>query len=165
MNEFGDFEREILKIHKDLVGYALYLTRNEEAANDLVQETLLRMLNKYDKYNEQGCFKSWATTIMKRTFLNEISSKEKYKESFVDGYDYMNDDTVHPLVCENDYEFSNDDLEKALKMIPPKQAQILTMQMVGYKYVEIAKKMNITMGSVKSSLFIAKGHLRKLLNS
>ena len=39
MNEFGDFEREILKIHKDLVGYALYLTRNEEAANDLVQET------------------------------------------------------------------------------------------------------------------------------
>ena len=155
----------LLKIHKDLVGYALYLTRNEEAANDLVQETLLRMLNKYDKYNEQGCFKSWATTIMRRTFLNETSSKEKYKESFVDGYDYMNDDTVHPLVCENDYEFSNDDLEKALKMIPPKQAQILTMQMVGYKYVEIAKKMNITMGNVKSSLFIAKGHLRKLLNS
>ena len=152
-----------MKIHKDLLGYALYLTKNEEAANDLVQETMLRMLNKYDKYNEQGCFKSWATTIMRRTFLNEISSKEKYKESFVDGYDYMNDDTVHPLVCENDYEFSNDDLEKALKMIPPKQAQILTMQMVGYKYVEIATSLKIPIGTVKARINRARIILKEQL--
>ena len=163
MNGAGDFERDILQILDDLTRYAIYLTRNEEAANDLVQETLLRMLSKYDKYEEHGCFKNWAIKIMRRTFLNEITSKEKYNERFVDGYDYINDDTMHPLVSE--YEFSNDDLEKALKMIPPKHAQILTMQMVGYKYVEIAKEMNITMGSVKSSIFVAKGQLRKLLNS
>lgn len=165
MEENEDFEKEIMASHKMLRNYAIRLTKNEKLAEDLLQETLLRILMNNNKYDNRGKFNAWAKTIMKHIFLNEKMHSEKRMKRFVDGYDYMKDDSVHPLVEENDYRNSKEDLEKAIKMLSPKYAQIITLQMSGYKYEEIAEKLDMSMGYVKSTLFSAKGHLRKFLNS
>ena len=160
-----DLNRDLIDAHKMLGAYAVHLTKNIELADDLLQETLLKILTNSDKYEEQGKFQAWARQVMKNTFLNESTRNEKRLERFIDGYDYENDVTVHPLVAENDYRFSRDEIDKAISMLPPKYAQIMTLQMIGYKYEEIAEKMNISLGNVKSSIFTAKSILRKILNS
>ena len=163
MHELEDFEKEVINAHKALENFAMFLTKNEELANDLLQETLLRVLSNISKYENLGCFSAWAKCIMKNVFLNEQISCEKHRRTFVDGYDYINDDTVHPFTCENDEKYSKEDVEKAISLLPPRYAQIIRMQMDGYKYDEIAKSMNITISCVKNTIFSAKNRLKKIL--
>ena len=81
----------------------------------------------------------------------------------MDGYDYINDDNFHPLVSESESKYSKEEIYKAISMLPARYAHMITMQMTGYKYEEIAEDMNISLGCVKSSIFLAKSRLRKIL--
>ena len=163
MHDIEDIEKEVINAHKALENFAMFLTKNEELADDLLQETLLRILSNISKYENLGCFLAWAKCIMKNIFLNERVSSEKHRRTFVDGYDYINDDSVHPFTCENDEKYSKEDVEKAISLLPPRYAQIIRMQMEGYKYEEIAKTMNLTINCVKSTIFSAKNRLKKIL--
>ena len=163
MQEMEEFEKDIIDSHKTLENYAIYLTKNQELADDLLQETLLRILTKINKYEDQGCFDAWAKKVMKNIFINEKNSNEKHKQTFVDGYNYINDDSFHPSVSENDSKYSNDEIYKAISMLPTRYEQMISMQMAGYKYEEIARKMGISVGCVKSTLFAAKNRLKKIL--
>lgn len=163
MQEMEEFEKDIIDSHKTLENYAIYLTKNQEQADDLLQETLLRILTKINKYEDQGCFDAWAKKVMKNIFINEKNSNEKHKQTFVDGYNYINDDSFHPYVSENDSKYSKDEIYKAISMLPTRYEQMICMQMSGYKYEEIAQRMNISVGCVKSTLFAAKNRLRKIL--
>ena len=165
MHEKEEFEKDIIDSHKALKNYAIFLTKDQELACDLLQETLLRILTKIDKYDEHGCFEAWAKKVMKNIFINEKNNNEKHKQTFVDGYSYINDDSLHPSVSENDNKYSKEDINKAIDMLPARYAQMITMQMAGYKYEEIAQRMNISVGCVKSTLFAAKNRLKKILNN
>jgi RNA polymerase sigma-70 factor (ECF subfamily) len=164
--ENEEFEKELMNAYNMLARHAMFLTNNMDVAEDLLQETLLRILTNSDKYKDDGKFNSWAKTVMKNIFLNERQNHEKYRTRFIDGYDYINNDEVHPLVSENDnYIYSKSDIYKAISMLPAKYAQIITMQMSGYKYEEIAKSFNLSTGCLKSTLFLAKCRLKKILSS
>lgn len=165
MHEIGEFEKELIETSRILGDYAIYLTKSPEQADDLLQETLLRILTNIDKYEEQGCFKAWAKSIMKNLFLNSITSNQKHRSTFVNGYDYINDDNFHPLVSESDCKYSKEEIYKAISLLPARYAQMITLQMTGYKYEEIAKQMNISIGCVKSTIFSAKTRLRKILGN
>ena len=165
MHEKEEFEKDIIDSHKALKNYAIYLTKDQEQACDLLQETILRILTKMDKYNENGYFYAWAKKVMKNIFINEKNNNEKHKQTFVDGYSYINDDSLHPSVSENDSKYSKEDINKAIDMLPARYAQMITMHMAGYKYEEIAQRMNISVGCVKSTLFAAKNRLKKILSN
>lgn len=165
MDDYEAFEKELIDAYKTLEMYATYLTGNEGYSDDLLQETLLRILSNSDKYEDQGNFNAWAKRVMKNIFLNERTSNEIHNRTFVDGYDYINDDTVHPLVADNDDRYSKGDIYKAISLLPARYAKMITMQMDGYKYEEIACSMNISLGCVKSTIFAAKNKLRIILDS
>lgn len=163
MHDKEEFEKDVIESHGALENYAIYLTKNQERAGDLLQETLLRILTSIDKYEDQGCFNAWAKKVMKNIFINEKTNNEKHKRTFVDGYNYINDDSFHPLVSENDIKYSKEELHKAISMLPARYAQMITMHVAGYKYEEIAQRMNISVGCVKSTIFAAKDRLKKML--
>lgn len=163
MHDKEEFEKDVIESHRALENYAIYLTKNQEQADDLLQDTLLRILTSIDKYEDQGCFSAWAKKVMKNVFINDKTNKEKHKRTFVDGYSYINDDCFHPLVSENDNKYSKEDIHNVIGMLPVRYAQMITMQMAGYKYEEIAQRMNISIGCVKSTIFLAKDRLRKML--
>ena len=60
MHDKEGFEKEIINAQKMLENYATFLTKKPELVDDLLQETLLRILSNVDKYEEQGHFKAWA---------------------------------------------------------------------------------------------------------
>ena len=94
MEENEEFGKELMEAYKMLASHAVFLTKNIEEAEDLLQETLLRILTNSDKYKDDGKFNSWAKTVMKNIFLNKQLSNERYRTRFVDGYDYMNNDCI-----------------------------------------------------------------------
>ena len=160
-----NLRKEVVGARKMLEHHAMYLTKDQEWANDLLQDTLLRILSKSDKYKEQGRFDAWARSVMKHIFLNDQTSNEKHKDTFVEGFNYIKEDYSHPSVAENDSKYIIEDIRKAIEMLPERYADMIRMQIAGYKYEEIAQKMGISIGCVKSTLFAAKNQLKKMLGT
>ena len=64
------FDQSLLGLQNNMMNFALSLTTNMEAAEDLLQETSLRVLNNRDKYYENVNVKGWVFTIMHNLFVN-----------------------------------------------------------------------------------------------
>ena len=74
---------EILLTNADfLKPFAINLTRDTEAANDLYQDTLYKALSNQEKYNEGTNIKAWLFTIMRNIFINNYRRKAKQKTIF-----------------------------------------------------------------------------------
>ena len=58
MHDKFDIEKEIINSIDFFANYATFLTKAQDSANELKQETMLRILTNSDKYKDQGCFKA-----------------------------------------------------------------------------------------------------------
>lgn len=159
------YRDNLVKILKKLEKYALQLTHDRERANDLVQETSLRIINGYDGYQDDGGFTPWAKTIMKHTFLNGLKANNKKHYEIVDGYDYYNDEKVHPFVSENETPYTLEEIKNAIKSLPENQIKVLILREKGYKYEEIAEILCISLTNVKTRIFAARNNLRNIMNN
>lgn len=137
------------------------LTRNAEDANDLMQETILRAFKNRAGFRTGSNFKAWISMIMRNTFING-HRKEKRKWEFEK--EFINDagTTTGRSIVENEGE-SNQMIEELNEMIQELNEDLRTsflLSYLGYKYEEIAQKLNLPLGTVKSKIFYAKKQLR-----
>lgn len=160
----GEHDKKLVELQDFLQRYAITLTKDTEKAQDLLQETSLRILTNIDKYEDQGRFGSWAKTVMTRVFLNEVNKNSKYHNTLVDGYDYTLNEAQHPSVADSESIMISHEIYEAIKMLPPRYGQMIVMRVKGYKYEEIAKMMDLSVGCVKSTIFSAKNNLRTIIN-
>lgn len=77
-----EFNQLLLQNADFLKPFAVNLTRDTEAANDLYQETLYKALANRDKYNVGTNIKAWLFTIMRNIFINNYRRKAKQKTIF-----------------------------------------------------------------------------------
>src|SRR5919107_5038423 len=77
-----DFNQALLKDAEFLKPFAVTLTKDNETAKDLLQETLFRALANKDKYNVGTNIKAWLFTIMRNIFINNYRRKAKQNTIF-----------------------------------------------------------------------------------
>jgi len=77
-----DFDRMLLENTDFLKPFAITLTRDQETAKDLLQETIYRALANRDKYNVGTNVKAWLYTIMRNIFINNYRRKAKQNTIF-----------------------------------------------------------------------------------
>ena len=77
-----EFNQLLLQNADFLKPFAVNLTRDTEAANDLYQETLYKALANREKYNVGTNIKAWLFTIMRNIFINNYRRKAKQKTIF-----------------------------------------------------------------------------------
>ena len=81
-----EFNHELLSYQNPLKYFALKLTSDNEDAEDLLQETLLKALKYRDKFQDKTNLKAWLYTIMKNTFINNYRRKVR-KRTIMDNTD------------------------------------------------------------------------------
>ena len=158
------FHTALLGQQEKLMFYALYLTSDPENAQDLLQETFLKALTYSDKFAQNTNFKAWIYTIMKNTFINNYRRKMKTKNAFgttvsefqlniITDKGYPSPESVY-----RSKEIMNciDALEDGYK-IP------FSLFLEGFKYKEIAEKLNLPLGTIKSRIFFSRKKLEKAL--
>lgn len=159
------FQNALLDLSDKLHYYALSLTSDSEKAHDLLQDTFLKALKNSDKFTQNTNFRAWIYTIMKNTFINDYRRNVKAKNTFDDANnDYhlmLSKNKVYPSPESfyNSKEINNsiDALEDDFK-IP------FNLFLEGFKYKEIAKELNLPLGTVKSRIFFTRKKLGKVLH-
>ncbi|MBQ7941712.1 MAG: sigma-70 family RNA polymerase sigma factor [Muribaculaceae bacterium] len=157
-------EKELLSIRPGLYDYARQLTLCVEDAEDLVQETMYKVLKNAKMFVSENNFKGWAYTILKNIFINDYRKNAKRRQ--------INDVTPNDyfLNLTNVYTQETPDMVLSVKEIDSVIAQFSDELRVpfkyylnGYPYQEIADKLSIPLGTVKSRIFFARKKLQKLL--
>jgi len=152
------FEREAL-VHLDaLYRVALRLTGNASDAEDLVQETMLRAYRSWDRYTPGTNAKGWLLTILRHLFINEYRRRSRHPET-------VDVDTIEPFalfqeVQEEDPQGAffdkivDDEVLRAVDQLPEAFREAVTLSDVeGLSYEEVAKVLDVPVGTVKSRLY------------
>ena len=172
MIEERSFEETAL-VHLDfLFSMALKLTRNEDDANDLVQETYLRAFRFFDKFKPGTNCRAWLYRIMKNTLINRYRTQlRRPHEVFIEGVEEMDErEGVNQKGESTDPEsllFNSvleSDVRRAFDRLPVGYREVLSLAIVeGYSYKEIATMMKCPIGTVMSRLHRARKQMQKEL--
>jgi len=161
-----EFNSAVINLHPSLKPIAYKLTRDNEEANDLIQETLLKAIANREKFSDGTNLKAWLYTIMKNTFITNYHRLVKRK-TFIDTTDNLHFINSSSHVTENGAgtKLALDEIEKAIKGLSYDYKTPFMMHFKGYKYFEIADILNIPIGTVKNRIHIARKELKRQLKS
>lgn len=158
----ADFTQNLLGMQTELHRFALKLTADQEEADDLLQETSLKALDNEDKYTPDTNFKGWMYTIMRNIFINNYRKMVR-DQTFVD-----QTENLYHLSLPQDSGFEstegNYDLKEIRKIVNslPKEYRVpFSMYVSGFKYREIAERLGLPIGTVKSRIFFTRQRLQK----
>ena len=162
MRTTSTFAQNLLGMQSELRRFAMKLTADAEDANDLLQETSLKALDNEEKYTPYTNFKGWMYTIMRNIFINNYR-KTVRDQTFVD-----QTENLYHLNLPQDSGFEstegNYDLKEIRKIVHslPKEYRVpFSMYVSGFKYREIAEKLGLPIGTVKSRIFFTRQRLQK----
>ncbi len=140
--------------------YAYSLTLNHDDANDLLQDTYLKVLQNCDYYKDDTNLKAWVYTIMKNTFINNYRRKQRSKIIVEQNEDlYHLNNYVSSPSDSADMNFYVKDINEKILEKKEDQRKPFEMFLDGFKYQEIADEMNISIGTVKSRIFFTRKKL------
>ena len=158
------FNRDLIAVQDELLRYAYKLTMDHEDAHDLLQETSLKALDNRDKYTPDTNFKGWVYTIMRNIFINNYR-KAVRDQTFVD-----HTDNLFHLSLPQDAGFESTEsaydtkeIRRAVNALPKEYRIPFAMHVSGFKYREIAEKLELPLGTVKSRIFFTRQQLQRIL--
>jgi len=157
-----EFQAQFDQFTKILQGFAYNLTKNREEAKDLYQETAFRALSNRDKFIPGTNLKAWLLTIMKNIFINNYRKKVK-ANTIIDSTDNQFLINSGANVVENGAESQIliDEITAMIDKLDDSLRVPFEMHRVGYKYQEIADKLRLPLGTVKSRIFFARKELKE----
>ncbi len=156
-----EFSTQVVGMQASLKPFALKLTRNMDDAEDLIQETMFRAFSNEDKFQAGTKLKAWLYTIMKNIFINNYRKNIK-RNTIIDTSDnlFIIDSASHTTSNDGEMSFVNKDIERAILNLSNEFRVPFMMHYRGYKYHEIAEKLNLPLGTVKSRIFFARKSLK-----
>lgn len=172
-NKLSEFEKIALIHIEELFCTALRLTKNEKAAEDLVQEAYLKAFTYFDRFEKDTNCRAWLFKILTNTFINnyrravkerEILSQENLptiEENFfsrdrVNYYQNPEKGLFKRLI--------SDDIKIALENLPLEFRMVVVLaDLQEFSYKEIADVLQCPVGTVMSRLFRGRKIMRKQL--
>ncbi len=164
MGTSSNFQSKLIGLQSNLLNFAYMLTSNRDDAYDLLQDTTLKALDNQDKYVDNTNFKGWVFTIMRNIFINNYRRVSR-AATVID----QTEDLYHlNLPQDSGFEtpegsIAAKDITATINAFSDEYRIPFSMHVAGYKYNEIAEKMNLPLGTVKSRIFFARQRLQETL--
>jgi len=166
------FHNEFLPHINAMHNFAYRLTLDADDANDLVQDTYLKAYRFIDSFEKGTNAKAWLFRILKNSFINDYrkKSKEPSKVDYQEVETYYNSEEVQrqitpDLRVEAVKDMIGDEISNALNSLDVDfRTVIILCDLEGFKYDEMAKILDIPIGTVRSRLHRARNLLKEKLS-
>ena len=158
------FQKKLMSIQENMMNFALMLTANRDDAEDLMQDTTLKVLDNREKFVDNVNFKGWVLTVMRNIFINNYHKVVRTQTLVDQGVDLYNLEVVNESGFDSpDGSFQIQEITKVIESLNDDLKIPFSMYISGYKYSEIAEKLGLPLGTVKSRIFFARQELQKKL--
>ncbi|WP_394182257.1 RNA polymerase sigma factor [Yoonia maritima] len=158
----GDFHQQIENCLPDLWRYAFALTRNRDAADDLLQDGVERAWRKRDLWQPSGTFKSWAMKVVLNTYRSQLRSPAQRQAVA------PLDDIAQTVAAADTLtdQLALGETARAMADLPEEQRQALLSVVVGgLSYKEAAETLDIPIGTLMSRLGRARAALKAAMQT
>lgn len=153
-------------LYRHFYGYAMSISirysANDEEAVEILNDGFLKVFQKIEMYDRQLNFKGWLRKILINTALDHYrKNRKRYQDVTIESMESS-------LEVENEVvaRISHQEILTLIQKLSPVYRAVFNLFVIdGYSHEEIAKQLNITVGSSKSNLFKARENLKKLLKS
>ncbi|WP_294475493.1 RNA polymerase sigma factor [uncultured Bacteroides sp.] len=158
------FRKDLVGVQDELLRFAYKLTTDREEANDLLQETSLKALDNEEKYMPDTNFKGWIYTIMRNIFINNYR-KVVRDQTFIDHTDNLYHLNLPLDISSESMEKAYDlkEMNRVVNKLPKEYKVPFAMHVSGFKYREIAERLKLPLGTVKSRIFFSRQRLQEEL--
>ena len=162
--DVNNVTEKLVGMQKRLFNFAYSLTMNRDDAQDLLQSTSLKVLNNQEKFVNNDNFSGWIFTIMRNIFINDYhSSSNKYTVFDNEEGTIMNRYASNPGEETPDSTYTVKEINRAIKSLAEEYRIPSSLYLSGYKYQEIADRMNLPIGTVKSRIYASRQQLQSKL--
>ncbi|MEM6522511.1 MAG: sigma-70 family RNA polymerase sigma factor [Bacteroidota bacterium] len=166
------FDTEFLPHIDSMYNFAYRLTFDEDDSKDLVQDTYLKAYRFITSFERGTNAKAWLFRILKNSFINDFrkKSKEPSKVDYQEVESYYNSDEVDKTITtdlriETVQDMIGDEISNALNSLDVDfRTVIILCDLEGFKYDEMAKILDIPIGTVRSRLHRARNLLKEKLS-
>lgn len=160
-----EFNQLMITNADHLKPFAFSLTRDNDSARDLFQETMYRAMVNREKYNPGTNLKAWMYTIMRNIFINDYRKKARHKTIFDNSpnealIDYNQDKYVNQAEAN----IKLKEISKIINSLPDIFKVPFKMYYDGYRYNEISDLLEEPLGTIKSRIHFARKLLKAQLN-
>ena len=151
-------------LYEEYYGYALSIclryADNRDEASEILNDGFMKIFTHIKLFDLRKAFKPWLRKIMVNTAINHFHQKQRnIQASEIDQAKHESD--TENIISGISYQ----EIIAMLQKLPPAYRTVFNLHVLeGYKHEEIAKMLNITVGTSKSNLFKAKESLKKIMN-
>lgn len=151
-------EQAFLEYQDKIFNYLYRATRHKETAEDLTQETFLKVCKNWDSYDQSRPFNPWIYRIAHNELASYCQVNSKKLHDPLDDCDYSDDTNLHDMFCLKDQYYR---VKNAITALDSKSQAIISARYIEDKtYIEIAKEQKTTPNNVGILLTRAKRKLR-----
>jgi RNA polymerase sigma-70 factor (ECF subfamily) len=157
------FAGDLVRMQEQLFYYALRLTEDRQDAMDLVQETSYKALKNRNRLQHTGHIRAWLYTILKNTYINYLRSSQFRQLVYdSDGLAQVADQNGEVGDSAPDEQLVRKEMQEIIGMLPGAYGGPLKLLLSGFSYKEIADRMKLPIGTVKSRIHLGKKKIRKV---
>lgn len=163
------FEQLITLLEQLIWRVCWHYTGNREAAEDCGQEAMVRIWKNLDKYRGECALESWAYRIAANCCMDWLRKKQRDRSVSMEPMREQGFDPADPSPGTEDQVVAADEhrrLREAIAQLPEDQREALVLtQLERIPYEEVAAKMGVSEGTVKSRVNRAKAKLKEILTA
>ena len=163
------FDILLNRYQSKLYSYIYYIVHDEEIANDLFQDTFLKVITRIQEHNYTGTgkFQAWITRIAHNLVMDYFRDKEQANTISNDevGYDLLNNVHLAERTAEEQMLFSQSlkDAKVIMNMLPAPQSEVVRMRFYdNMSFKEIAEKLNISINTALGRMRYAVINMRNI---
>ena len=157
------FNNQIMEYQGILKNLAKRFTKDQEAINDLVQETFLRALKYMDQFFNNPRVVSWLFVIMRNIYLNQykrLNNQQSYEDISLYHYNQLSSIDSN-IESHMDNKMILGEISNLVNSLPEAHSMIFNKFIDGYKYRELSAMYGIPEGTIKSRIHLIRKSLQR----
>ena len=159
--DLQEFQKKVYPLKNKLFRFAKRMLDHTEEAEDIVQETFIKLWNRRDKLDEYRSVEALAMITTKNLCLDKIKARRYPVENMDNHRQFIESMPAETKVDHSDLIFG---IHQAIESLPEQQQMIVHLRDIeGYEFEEIARVVDMNENAIRVALSRARKRIRELL--